>query len=136
MSRRDFYLADRARVRRAKFTVNKGVVTNRNKNDLDVHYDIVGDWIPARLTPVKGDEIRNEAQFKLVYQYNIVLDRYDDSGNEVCLEQPDRLEFRVKRDLVMSDVIQNFKIVGAIKEHRKTSRVISYTVPVTLETEF
>lgn len=126
-------MVDRARILRPDPDVNKQVVTRRG-----MKHQQWGDWIPARLRPVRGTESRQSSMVKLVHNYELILHHHDESGNEVCITESDRLEIIPRRNLELldeSDAIQEFKIVGSIQEVRKRTKVVSYIVPVAYETE-
>ena len=131
MSRRVAYLADRARVLRPDIEVNKQVVSRRNMQPQPV-----SDWIAARVKPVKGGEIREEGMVKLVHSHDIHLHHHDETGNEVMVFEGDELELKAARNQELGEVaINRFKIVGVVREIRKRTKVVSYIVPVALETE-
>lgn len=130
MGRSQAYLVDRARIHRVVPVLNSGVVSREDSRQIQ------GDWINARLTPVTGVEGREMAQVKLVHTHDLILDRLDASGNEVFPIESDQFEIMVDRNNELSKSVEGFKIVGAILEVRKRTRVQSYVIPLTLETEF
>src|SRR5687767_1522913 len=113
MGRSTAYLVDRARIMRVTPTINMGVVSREELREP------IGDWINARLKPVEGNEVRETAQVKLVHSHELILDKYDASGNEVFPIESDEFEIMVSRDNKMSKVLDDFKVVGAIQEVRK-----------------
>jgi len=130
MGRSTTYLVDRARIMRVVPVIDGSVISR--KRDLEV----VGDWINARLRPVSGNEVRELGQVKLVHTHELVLDRFDASGNEVHTIESDQFEIMVSRDNKMSKSLDKFKVSGAIQEIRKRTAVQSYVVPLVLETEY
>jgi hypothetical protein len=131
MSRTTAYLADRARILRMEIDENKRVVSSRNVKPLPT-----GDWIPARIRPVSGREVRADGMTKLEYSHEIVLNHHDASGNEVFVHEGDKLELRACRNQVLEDDSVVFKIAGAIRETRRRTRVVSYVIPAILESEY
>lgn len=124
------YLVDRARIKRVQPFINAGVISKENARKDS------GDWIRARLTPVSGAESREEGQVKLPYSYTLVLSKYDESGNEVCIKESDEFEVRVNRNGELTSSLENVKITGAVQEIRKRTYVTSYVVQVSIEDEF
>lgn len=122
-------------IRSITVSKNKGVVTARNAGE--VAYDDVGDWVPARLRPVSGDENKNPENVKLPHSHEIVLALKDVSGAPVVVSESDIIDIRYCRNgEVSSDRITGFKIVGAIQEIRKNTKVVSYVLPVTRDVEY
>ena len=153
MGRSCTLLVDRARLSRPGITYNKGVVSGSTtvdsggivssnpsrtggaiKKEEDFHEK--SDWIQARLRPVSGVEDGQEAMTKLNFSHELVLHTTDLSGNDVCPIESDEIEIRVDRNNHLSESISKFKITGAINEIRKRTKVQSYVLQVTLETEY
>lgn len=129
MGRDSFYLTDRARILRYIPNYNKRVV------DTDDAAQPVGDWIKARLRPVTGTEERQPAMTKLVYSYELILSSSDESGNPVRVSEEDELEVKVFTDDSYNGTLNTVRIVGVVNEVRKNNRVVSFVMPVTIETE-
>lgn len=130
MGRSNTYLVDRARIMKVKPTINMGVVS---REELREPY---GDWINARLRPVSGNETVENAQVKLTYSHELILHRYDMSGNEICVDESDEFEIMVSRNNTLTKSLDAFAIAGAIYEVRKRTVVQSYVIPLELTTEF
>lgn len=146
MSRRTAYLVDRALIQRPVVREDKGVVSDfgarfevergdKKFGNYKQETEPVGDWIAARLRPVDGSEDRQDGMVKLRYTHEVVLHHHDESGNEVFPHEGDKLDIRVRRNERLEETVIQYKIVGAIREHRTRSKVRSYTLPVALESE-
>lgn len=148
MSRRRAYLVDRVLIQRPVVTEDKGVVSNwtdrvetpnrggKTVTNFKPKFESVGDWIAARLRPVSGSEVREEAMVKLAYTHEIVLHYEDESKNEVWPHEGDQFDIRVRRNETLEPTVIRYKIAGAVREHRTRSKVRGYTIPVVLEAEF
>lgn len=131
MSHRFAYLADRARILRPQLDINKQVVSRRNMEPQPV-----SDWINARIRPVRGTEVPQEGMIKLVHSHEVVLHHHDESGNQVMVFEGDELELKAARNQELPDLsIKKFTVTGSVREIRKRTKVVSYIVPVILETE-
>ncbi len=133
MGRVSTYLVDRAIIRYASNAKNKGVVTNRNAGV--VLYEDRGTWIPARLRPVKGDEGKDGVVTDLPHSHELVINVRDEAGDHVVVLPSDRFDVRMSIDGALTDRLTNFKIVGVVRPIRKTSKMVSYLIPVLQDTE-
>lgn len=124
------YLKDRARIRRPVTNFNRGIVSQ------EADFEVIGDWIPARLRNKSGLEVVEDGRVTLPEDFELVLAIYDINGNKVQLEQADRFEISTNFNSELDYSVAGYKIDGSITETRKVTKLVSYVVPIVRDTEF
>ena len=127
------YLRDRVRISRKQATLNRGVVDN----DLEDRKTIT-DPIPCRIRNIAGAEETGEGMKKVTLPigYELVLYNKDINGKEICPKQHDEFILEYARDDELVGTNVRLRIVGAIEEVRRRTRLETYIIPVVADTEF